>query len=86
MASLTRQLLLNRQAENRHAFAFDTQVQKTDDSGKFLGLSGNNATLELINGETVSAKVYSNSYLKPGQSLPIKYSGGQAWVSGMPQG
>ena len=84
--SLTRQLLLNRQAENRHAFTFDQPDRSQDESGKFIGLSGNNATIELTNGATIVAKLYSNSYLKPGQSLPIKYSGGQAWVSGMPQG
>jgi hypothetical protein len=86
MTSLTRQLLLNRQAENRHAFTFDNKAPSQDQSGKFLGLSGNNATLELANGETILARLTSNGYLKAGQSLPIKYSGGQAWVSGMSQG
>jgi hypothetical protein len=85
--SLAKLLLSDRQAQNRHEFTFPIEQPKqaTHETGKFLGFSGQNAVMQLTNGETIEAKLYSNSYLKPGQQLPIKLSGNQAWVSGMPR-
>lgn len=87
--SPTQQLLLNRQADNRYEFLKESQGSRTENSienGQFLGLFGGNAILQLANGDTITAKLNTNSYVKPGQDMQIKYSGGRAWVNGMPQG
>lgn len=86
--SVAKRLLSNRQAQNRHDFTFpinETQ-SKVNEIGEFQGFNGNKAVMKLSNGETIEAKIYSNSYLKPGQRMPIKLSGEGAWVSGTPQG
>jgi hypothetical protein len=86
--SVAKRLLSNRQAQNRYDFTFPIEQTQppVSEVGEFQGFSGNNAVMKLENGETIEAKLYSNSYLKPGQRMAIKISGGQAWVSGMPQG